>query len=105
MKMGKPDMKGTPKTDLGLLDYFKSRMDWMDANPLRDPTTFEVTLVPDQRPMTIEHHVMNRVLSLEPFATGQGWSKLRAWRAEAGSTISREYPGFWIRAIITELEK
>lgn len=63
-----------------------------------------VRVMRDQLPMTVPHDVMDRALDiLDPTGRGGEWAGLRHMRAEAGGTVSREYPGLVVFAVFTAL--
>jgi hypothetical protein len=76
-----------------IIDELKRRVEHADANPL-------VGKNGDQNPITIWHAEMAPLLRSAPFSDEETWGYLHKEFARQQGTISGNYSGAWIRALV-----
>lgn len=78
---------------------------WTDhekAQPIRDHRG--VALGTHRWPMTIPHAMFDEVMDhLDPLGNNPDWAHVRTLRGQSGGTVSREYPGAHIKAMLDAL--
>jgi hypothetical protein len=75
---------------------------WLDSRPAPSWAVDGVSgQGGDQDPVTVANSLMDAILV---HLVGPQWAALRAMRDQSVSTHCREYPGVWVRAIISALK-
>lgn len=73
------------------------------ATPIRNKQG--VALATERWPMTIPHAQFDEVMDhVDPKGDNPDWEYVRALRGDSGGTISREYPGAYVKAILDALK-
>lgn len=81
--------------DPAIIAELRKRVEHADENPV-----VPGAVNGDQNPITVWHSEMAPLLRSEPFSDRAAWGYLHTEFQRQQGTISGQYPGVWIRAVV-----